>query len=148
LDVGSYDRRLSDGADPRAAFIFDGIADETIGDFGAYGGAAALELDAVDPSLGTPPHALRLAASENHSNVYLLTTEELPANYPGVDGIENPLVRADMVFFETRGGAVFSTGSIGWGASLAHNGYDNNVARITGNVLRRFIDKTPFDVPA
>jgi N,N-dimethylformamidase len=50
-----------------------------------------------------------------------------------------------MVFFETTaGGAVFSTGSIGWAASLAHAGYSNEVARITANVLRRFIDPTPF----
>ena len=42
------------------------------------------------------------------------------------------------------GGAVFSTGSIAWCGSLSHNGYDNNVARITGNVLRRFLDPTPF----
>jgi N,N-dimethylformamidase len=54
-------------------------------------------------------------------------------------------VRADLVVFETpNGGAVFSTGSIAWAGSLGHNGYDNNVARITGNVLRRFIDPTPL----
>jgi N,N-dimethylformamidase len=39
---------------------------------------------------------------------------------------------------------VFSTGSIAWCGSLSHNGYANNVARITGNVLRRFLDPTPF----
>ena len=50
-----------------------------------------------------------------------------------------------MVFFETpNGGAVFSTGSIAWAGSLGHNGYANNVARITGNVLQRFIDPTPL----
>ena len=54
-------------------------------------------------------------------------------------------MRADIVFFETpNGGAVFSTGSIAWCGSLSHNGYDNNVSRITGNVLRRFLDPTPF----
>ena len=26
----------------------------------------------------------------------------------------------------------------------AHNGYDNNVARITGNVLKRFLDPEPL----
>ena len=39
-----------------------------------------------------------------------------------------------------NGGGVFSTGSITWAASLSHDGYQNNVARITGNVLRRFLD--------
>jgi N,N-dimethylformamidase len=45
-----------------------------------------------------------------------------------------------MTFFETpQGGAVFSVGSISWSASLSHNGFDNNVARVTKNVLQRFI---------
>jgi len=147
FDVSSYYRRTPGSFDPRAAFIFDGIgADERIGDFGAVGGGAAgLELDIVDPRLGTPPHALVLARSENHSNVYLMTPEEIISTYPGLDGIEDPRVRADMVFFETpNGGAVFSTGSIAWAGSLGHNGYDNNVARITGNVLRRFLDPAPL----
>ena len=41
-----------------------------IGDFGSLGGAAGLELDIADPTLGTPPHALILARSVEHSNVY------------------------------------------------------------------------------
>jgi N,N-dimethylformamidase len=50
-----------------------------------------------------------------------------------------------MVFFETpNGGAVWSTGSIAWCGSLSWNGYDNNVSRLTGNVLRRFLDPRPF----
>ena len=147
FDVSSYYRRKPGSFDPRAAFIFEGVgADEKIGDFGAVGGGAAgLELDIVDPRLGTPPHTLVLASSENHSNVYLMTPEELISTYPGLDGIEDSRVRADMVFFETpNGGAVFSTGSIAWAGSLGHNGYANNVARITGNVLRRLLDPAPL----
>ncbi|MEO7121754.1 MAG: hypothetical protein ABI400_01280, partial [Lacisediminihabitans sp.] len=37
------------------------------------------------------------------------------------------------------GGAVFSVGSISYTAALSHNRYDNNIARLTGNVLRRFL---------
>ncbi|MBZ0286436.1 MAG: N,N-dimethylformamidase, partial [Anaerolineae bacterium] len=49
-------------------------------------------------------------------------------------------VRADMTYFETAsGGAVFSTGSITWCGSLSWNHYDNNVSRITENVLRHFM---------
>ena len=145
FDFGAPYHRLADSHDPRAAFIFEGVGEGPIGDYGAFGGAAAVELDIADPALGTPAHALRLAESRDHSNIYVLTPEELVTNYPGTDGIESPLVRADMVFFETpAGGAVFSTGSIGWAASLAHAGYSNEVARITANVLRRFIDRTPF----
>jgi N,N-dimethylformamidase len=54
-------------------------------------------------------------------------------------GDEQPNVRADLVYFTTpNDGAVFSTGSIAWCSSLSHNNYDNNVSRITENVLRRF----------
>jgi N,N-dimethylformamidase len=57
------------------------------------------------------------------------------------------MVRCDMVFFETpKGGAVFSTSSISWAGALSHNGYDNNVSRITANVVKRFIDPKPFEM--
>ena len=60
-------------------------------------------------------------------------------------GAENDKVRAELVYFETdHGGGVFSTGSITWAASLSHDSYQNNVARITGNVLRRFLDPEPL----
>lgn len=146
FDANSYFQRAAGSFDPRAAFIFEGVGrDERIGDFGYLGGAAGLELDIADTSLGTPPHALVLAQSVEHSNVYALTPEELISAQPGTDGIEHPKVRADMVFFEMpNGGAVFSTGSIAWASALAHDGYRNNVARITGNVLKRFIDPTPI----
>jgi N,N-dimethylformamidase len=42
--------------------------DETIGDFGILGGGASgSEIDAVNPMLGTPAHALVVASSEGHS---------------------------------------------------------------------------------
>jgi N,N-dimethylformamidase len=43
---------------------------------------------------------------------------------------------------------VFSTGSIAWSASLSHQQYSNNVARITNNVVKRFLEPTPFSRPA
>jgi N,N-dimethylformamidase len=53
-----------------------------------------------------------------------------------------------MVFYEhPGGGAVFSTGSISYVGSLAHQGYANNISRLTLNVLRRFLDPTPFAAP-
>jgi N,N-dimethylformamidase len=65
-----------------------------------------------------------------------------------MDGVQSPLVRADMTFFETPGGgAVFSVGSIAWGASLPHNGYDNNVSRLSANVIARFLEEAPFEPP-
>ena len=144
FDICSYFRRLPDSQDPRAAFIFEGVADEIIGDFGLIGGGAAgIELDRTDPAQGTPAHALVLARSENHSGIYLASLETLPINCLGHDRM-HPIF-AEMVFYETpEEGAVFSTGSIAWAGSLAHQGFDNNVARISSNVLRRFLDPAPF----
>jgi N,N-dimethylformamidase len=71
--------------------------------------------------------------------------EEILVNAPGLCNGESDLVRADLVFFETpSGGAVFATSSIAWAGSLSHNNYQNNVSRITSNVLKRFLDEKPF----
>jgi N,N-dimethylformamidase len=43
---------------------------------------------------------------------------------------------------------VFSTSSIAWSGSLSYNNYDNDVSRITENVLRRFDDDEPIPWPA
>ena len=117
-----------------------------VGEYGlAGGGAAGLELDATNHALGTPPHTLVLASSERHSDLYLMTPEDMNDPAPGLGGTEAEIIRAEMVFFETpSGGAVFSTGSIAWSASLSHADYKNDVARITANVLKRFLDETPF----
>jgi N,N-dimethylformamidase len=148
FDISVPYQRLPDSLHPRVAFIFEGVGkDELIGDFGLIGGGAAgLELDRADRTLGTPPHALVLATSQGrHTDVYLVVCEELLATYPGLGGTENELVRADMVFYETpNGGAVWSSSSIAWAGSLSHNQYKNNVSRITKNVLDRFLDSKPF----
>ncbi len=146
FDKCSYYRRTPASHDPRVGFMFEGIADEILGDFGVLqGGAAGLEIDCVDPALGTPPHALVVARSENHSNTYELVAEEVRIPHGATDASQNRDIHADLVFFETPdGGAVFSTGSIAYAGSLSWNGFDNNLARLTANVLRRFADATPF----
>ena len=150
FDRSSYYRRTKESFDPRAAFIFEGIGDdELIGDFGYHGGGAAgNEIDRADQRLGTPPHALVLASSENHGPLYLLVVEEILMSSASISGIDNEMVRADLVFYETpNGGAVFSVGSIAFISSLPWNGYDNNVSRMVLNVLERFADATPFPEP-
>ncbi|MCC7046563.1 MAG: N,N-dimethylformamidase, partial [Alphaproteobacteria bacterium] len=150
FDNSSYYRRTAASRDPRAAFLFKGIDDEIIGDFGAWGdGAAGLEIDIYDRRLGSPAHGLVVASSENHSNAFMLVNEEILSNRQGQDGAQNPAIRADMVFFETpSGGAVFSTGSIAFVASLAHDNYRNNVSRLIRNVVDRFVDPRPFVTPS
>ncbi|MGH6892765.1 MAG: N,N-dimethylformamidase beta subunit family domain-containing protein, partial [Dongiaceae bacterium] len=137
-------------SDPRVAFLFEGI-DTTPGRrFGAFGlsggGAAGLEVDRADRGLGTPAHALVVASSERHTDIYLLTPEELLDPTPDISGTQSDLIRADLVFFETAGGgAVFSTGSIAWAGAMAWNGYQNEVSKLTSNVLKRFVDPAPFN---
>ena len=147
FDSCGHYRRTEESFDPRAAFIFESIgADETIGDFGLVGdGAAGVEIDRYDRALGSPAHALVVARSAGLSRCYLPAPEEVPCLHPAMSGDENSDVRADMVFFEgPEGGAVFSTGSIAWATSLCHRNSDNNVSRVTENVLRRFLDESPF----
>ena len=147
--VGSYYVRAPGADDPRAAWIFEGVPDRILGDFGlSGGGAAGFELDRVDHRLGSPPNTLILATSEQHGDTFVVVPEELLTHISTWPG-EPPeaLIRSDMAFFETgRGGAVFSVGSITYCGSLSHDGYDNNISRITRNVLDRFIDPAPFEV--
>jgi N,N-dimethylformamidase len=145
FDSCSHYRRSADSFDSRAEWVFEGIGpDELIGDFGLVGeGAAGLELDAYDPSLGSPAEALVLASSEDHTLTYMLTDGTLPN--PASSGAESPRVRADIVYYVTpANGAVFSVGSIAWCGSLWSNRGQNNVARITENVLRRFSGDGPL----
>jgi N,N-dimethylformamidase len=141
--------QLPHARDERAAFIMDGIPpDEPIGDFGLIGGGASgHETDRYDRSLGTPPDALLLATSAGlHTDNYQAFHETIFFPHPSNGGTENFTVRGDIVFFTTRnGGGVFSTGSMAWCGSLSHDGYDNNVSRMTRNVLERFRDPQPLD---
>ncbi len=147
--VNSAYRRLPASFDPRAAFIFEGIGDdEKIGGFDTLNlgwGVAGYEFDRADPALGTPAHALVVAAATDFDDSFHHVVEEVMHMNSDQTGTTNDLVRADMVFFEyPNDGAVFSTGSIAWSAGLSYNNYDNNVSRVTANVLRRFASDGPL----
>lgn len=147
FDRSTFFERTAESHDPRAEFIFKGITPgEKIGDFGVMGGGAAgFEVDRADVELGTPPHALVVAAATNFSDGYHWVAEEHTHAHQAISGTTCPHVRADMVFYETpNGGAVFSTGSIAWSGALSSKNYNNNVSRLTENVLLRFLDPTLF----
>ncbi|MBM3561474.1 MAG: N,N-dimethylformamidase, partial [Alphaproteobacteria bacterium] len=101
---------------PRAAWIFEGVSEERIGDFGVLGnGAAGIELDGMDVELGSPPDTIVLASSTGHSAYYLQSPDEIVFNHAAVSGDANPRVRADMIYYTLPSGAgVFATGSISW----------------------------------
>ena len=139
---GSYYRRKVDLDDPEVSWVFEGIEDEILGDFGlSGGGAAGFELDRADPRLGTPENVRILASSENHSETFVLVPEEHLThitNWPN-EPVQD-LLRADMVYFDVAGGgAVFATGSITFCGSLPHNDFNNNISALIGNVLNRFL---------
>ena len=134
--------RMPDGDDPAVSWILEGVGpDERIGDFGMVGGGAAgQEIDRADVTLGTPPHAFLVASAQHQDDSYKVVPEEIEFMFDGLGGSEHPNVRADLTYYETAGGgAVFATSSIAWSGSLSHAGYDNNVSRITRNVLDRFV---------
>tara|TARA_Y100001936_G_C16093715_1_gene689313 strand:+ start:1482 stop:3836 length:2355 start_codon:yes stop_codon:yes gene_type:complete len=151
LDVCSYYRRSPDSQLHQCKWIFDGIDDDIIGDFGLVGGGAAgFEIDRYDLSLGTPENSFLLASSEGHTDMYMCVTEEVSFNFRGYfgsggGGDQNPLIRADMVYFKTpNDGATFSVGSISYCGSLSHNSYDNNISRLTQNVIDGFLEDGPL----
>ncbi len=146
FDVSSYFVRTGDGLGGAANWMFKDIAEnERIGDFGLVGdGAAGLELDIYDANLGTPPETVIGATSLAHTDVYLEVAEELYFNVPGTGGTQNGKVRADITYFPTEGGGgVWSCSSIAYCGSLSHNNYDNNVSRLTRNVLDRLLESGP-----
>lgn len=139
--AGGY-RRTAESFEEPYESLFRGITDEVIGDFGlVMGGAAGDELDKADYRLGTPEDAVVLATTERFSHYYWATLENVLALRPGLEGDSDPdLVRADIVFAAATGrGGFFSVGSINWFASLSHNDYNNNVSKLTYNVLTAFL---------
>jgi N,N-dimethylformamidase len=140
-DPSAAYHRSDAGRDASLGWIFDGVQREVIGDYGlAMNGAAGDELDRYDPALGSPTHAVVLASSRGHSDYYAVVHEDLLQTSSGITGDANANVRADLTYFETEaGGAVFAVGSKSWCASLSWNDYDNDVARVSENVLRRFL---------
>lgn len=133
---GSYYRKRA--VDDAMAWIFEGIEDDIIGDFGlSGGGAAGFELDRADARLGTPANAVVIASSEKHGDDFILVPEEMLTHITTLPGPEaSELLRADIVWFDVPGGgSVFSVGSITFCGSLPHNHFDNSVSTLLRNVV-------------
>ena len=148
--VGSYYRKTANATNPRASWMFEGIDDDILGNFGlSGGGAAGFEVDRAEPRFGTPANALIVASSEGHSDFFMAVPEEMMTPLANLaDAPMDELIRSDMVFFETpSGGAVFSVGSITFCGSLPHNKFDNNISTLLQNVINRFVEPDPFSYP-
>lgn len=103
------------------------------------------EVDRVDYALGTPPNAVVLGTSQPFGDEYMLVPEEDNTTSLWEGGAGNPLVRRDVTLVHyPNGGAVFSAASMVWSGGFFYNDYDNDMTRITENVLERFTYGDPL----
>ncbi|WP_299844600.1 N,N-dimethylformamidase beta subunit family domain-containing protein [uncultured Roseovarius sp.] len=126
--------------DPAYDWVFEGIEQEILGEFGYSGnGAAGFELDHMDARLGTPENTVLLARSVTREQGFMLVPEEQLTHLTNLTGgSESDAKHADMILAEyPGGGSVFATGSITFCGSLPWNDYDNNISRLLENVMRR-----------
>jgi N,N-dimethylformamidase len=139
--TGEAYRRAPASHDARHAWIFEGVQGDLFGQRGfSGGGAAGFEIDRCDRALGSPPNTVVLASSEGHDpKNYVVVHEERLAFATTLSGETlDQLVRADMVYVEKpNGGAVFSVGSITYCGCLPVDDFDNDISRLTFNVLDR-----------
>ena len=127
--------------DKKLDWVFEGVHEKILGNFGlSGGGAAGFELDRVDSKLGGDQDLTILAQSFDLDGKFMLVPEEQLTHLTNVSGEpEKNIKRADMVYFQVPGGGrVFSVGSITFCGSLPHNQFINNISRILENVVRKF----------
>ncbi len=149
--VGDSYRQAPAARDNHHAWVFEGVKDDVFGGYGfSGGGAAGFELDRLDHRLGSPLNAVVLASSEGHDrkNFVAVHEERLGLDTTITGETLDELIRADMTYIEKpKGGAVFSVGSITYCGTLPHGNFDNDVSRLTFNVINRFGElglKWPF----
>lgn len=138
FDTSGYYNIRSGVREGPNAFLLEGVEGDRFGDFGWLGnGAAGQEIDRADIRLGTDQHTEIIASSSGHEAGMLRTIEELLSTPLPFD---DKNCRADVTLRRIDGGgAVFSVGSMTWIAALDHNGFDNDVARVTRNALTHFL---------
>ncbi|OKI43559.1 hypothetical protein A6A27_38870 [Micromonospora sp. CB01531] len=132
------------------SWVFDGVtAKKGIGgdlpSLQSPGGPMGEEVDRVDYALGTPANAVVLGTSQPFGKQYMHVVEEINTSSLFEGGDTNPMVRGDVTLVHyPNGGAVFSAGSMVWTGSFFHNNYDNDMTRITENVLDKFTSGAPL----
>ncbi|MFN3210850.1 MAG: N,N-dimethylformamidase beta subunit family domain-containing protein [Roseovarius sp.] len=136
--------------DPAYDWVFDGVGNEVIGDYGFSGnGAAGFELDHIDYRLGTPETTVLLARSVTRENGFMLVPEEQLTHLTNLTGgSAEDAMHADIVLIDYPGGGqVFATGSITFCGSLPWNDFDNDVSTLFHNVLTRFLCDEEAEAP-
>ena len=133
--------------DSKFDWVFEGIKDDQIGNFGFSGnGAAGFELDHIDSHLTSIKNITLLAqskASKSPKENFILVPESRLTHLSNIKHVpEEEILQSDMVFFEVPGGgSVFSTGSITFCGSLPWNKFDNNVSKLLENIINKSINR-------
>lgn len=127
--------------DPEFDFVFEGVTEHPIGEYGyVLGGAAGDELDRTSDALAEGADVTVLMSSMQHDKWCWPFVETQMDITSGLGGDDNPEIRSDVVWVRRPNGSrIFSVGSICWGASMAFNEGRNGVSRLTLNVLRHLI---------
>ena len=149
FERAAHYQKCDDAQAPEVAFVFEGVPAGTFGHHGLLGGGASgWEIDRIDEDLGTPAGTWWLARSRGHAPSMLRTKEELLSYIAPFDDAK---ARSDVALVPAGKGDVFAVGSMTWVGSLhpagegARSDADapTDVARITANVIRRFLDPRP-----
>jgi len=136
---GSAGYRSLLAPDSQASWVFHGVEARDFGAYGTSGGAAGLEIDAVNVLHGTPDTTVVLATSVGHTDDLLEARENFNMTSRVLGGARNPKVHSDLVLVpRENGGAVFSVGSIAFAGALLNDDYQNDVSTLLGNVFDRF----------
>jgi N,N-dimethylformamidase len=120
------------------AFVTRGVREGAVfGRYGLAGGAAGDETDGRSSAYPEPRDLVVLASSHGeHGAAVRPFVYDFIHDGPPPHGPDHPDVKADIVLYRHPGGGrVFSVGSINWCASLLHDAGDNDVARVTRNVI-------------
>ena len=109
--------RTPQSREPSAAWLFDGVADETFGSEGiVLGGAAGYEVDATDPHLGTSPDTMVIARATGFPDSFV---HDATRWYEG--GASECAARrcAEMTLRHLpSGGLIFCASSVAWCGAL------------------------------
>ncbi|KAE9363491.1 hypothetical protein N431DRAFT_474518 [Stipitochalara longipes BDJ] len=142
-----YVRNSQHNEDPAFSWGFKGVeSGELTGVNGFGGGGSGDEIDRLHFELGSTSNKLLLASSQQHDDTFGLFNEEQMWPMVITLGSDCDRVRSDMTYYQTSGrGVVFSVGNINWYRNLAWDGYLNNVAKITDNVLREYLKRGKGD---
>lgn len=134
-------KRTDASKDAALGWMFEGITeDDLLGEYGFGGGASGDEIDKCDYGIGSPHNTIIVATSTGHPDEFAMFPEDVIIPFQDVLGTQTREVRSDVTYYESGGGgAVFSVGSMNWLCSLGWDRFQNNVARLTGNVLREFV---------